>query len=112
METSAVEEIDADDIVGNPRRVHWYWTAGAAAAALLLLVQVVHHSRHLLVAQEWAQPALTAVYSMFGVTLEPAGTCPPMTCASLEGKPLLNPRITSWCVPPSTTAPPTASPCP
>jgi hypothetical protein len=73
METpSAEEEIDADEIVGNPRRVHWYWTAGATVAALLLVVQVVHHSRQQLVAQEWAQPALTAVYAMFGVTLEPS----------------------------------------
>ena len=72
METSAVEELDADAMVGNPRRVQWYWTAGASAAALLLLLQVVHHSRQQLVAQEWAQPALTAVYSIFGVTLEPS----------------------------------------
>jgi predicted Zn finger-like uncharacterized protein len=72
METSPAEEIDADAIVGNPRRVQWYWTAGASAAALLLLVQVVHHSRQQLVAQEWAQPALTAVYSIFGVALEPS----------------------------------------
>jgi predicted Zn finger-like uncharacterized protein len=73
METSTVEEeLDADAIVGNPRRMHWYWTAGAVAAALLLLVQMVHHSRQQLVAQEWAQPALTSIYSMFGVTLEPS----------------------------------------
>jgi predicted Zn finger-like uncharacterized protein len=73
METpEASGEIDADAIVGNPRKSHWYWTAGATAAALLLLVQVVHHSRQQLVAQEWAQPVLTAVYSLFGVTLEPS----------------------------------------
>jgi predicted Zn finger-like uncharacterized protein len=72
METSPVpEEFDADAMVGNPRPVHWYWIAGAVAAGLLLLVQVVHHSRQQLVAQEWAQPALTAVYAMFGVALEP-----------------------------------------
>jgi predicted Zn finger-like uncharacterized protein len=73
METvAAAEEIDADAIVGNPRRLQWYWTVGAAVTALLLLVQVVHHSRQQLVAQEWAQPTLTAIYSMFGVTLEPS----------------------------------------
>jgi predicted Zn finger-like uncharacterized protein len=73
METSPLpEEIDADAIVGNPRPVQWYWIAGATAAGLLLLVQVVHQSRQQLVAQEWAQPTLTAVYSMFGVTLEPS----------------------------------------
>jgi predicted Zn finger-like uncharacterized protein len=73
METApAPEEIDADAIVGNPSRVHWYWTAAAAVAAVLLIVQIVHHSRQQLVAQEWAQPAMTAVYSMFGVALEPS----------------------------------------
>jgi predicted Zn finger-like uncharacterized protein len=72
METSPVEEIDADAMVGNPRRAHWLWTAGAAAAGLLLLGQIVHHYRQPLVATEWAQPAMTAVYSLFGVTLEPS----------------------------------------
>jgi predicted Zn finger-like uncharacterized protein len=72
METPpASEEIDADAIVGNPRRAHWYWTAAATVAALLLLVQVVHHSRQQLVALEWAQPALAGIYGLFGVTLEP-----------------------------------------
>ncbi len=71
METPSEAQVDADQMVGNPQRSHWYWTAGAAVAALLLLVQIVHHSRQQLVAQEWAQPALTAVYGLFGTTLEP-----------------------------------------
>lgn len=71
METSTSPEMDADAVVGYPRRTHWVWTATAAMAALLLLIQIVHHSRQMLVTQTWAQPTLTAVYALFGVALEP-----------------------------------------
>jgi len=72
METPEMDpEMDADVIVGNRRRAHWIWTAAAIAAALLLIGQMVHHSRQSLVTRAWAQPALTATYSMFGVALEP-----------------------------------------
>jgi predicted Zn finger-like uncharacterized protein len=72
METPEVDpQMDADIMVGNRRRAHWAWTAAATAAAVLLAGQMVHHSRQSLVTRAWAQPALSATYSMFGVTLEP-----------------------------------------
>ena len=66
------EQIDVDEIVGNPPRQHWGWKLALALLLLLLAGQVVHHYRQALVANRWLERPLQSIYGLFGVTLEPA----------------------------------------
>jgi predicted Zn finger-like uncharacterized protein len=66
------EEIDVDEIVGNPPAQHWGWKLTLVLLLLLLAGQVVHHYRQELVANRWLEKPLQSLYAMFGVRLEPA----------------------------------------
>jgi predicted Zn finger-like uncharacterized protein len=71
-DSEAEEELDADAILGNPPRQHWGWKAALVLLLLLLAGQMVHHYRHVLVANRWLEKPLQTLYGMFGQTLEPA----------------------------------------
>lgn len=71
LESAPEAEIDADEAVGNAPRLHWGWKVAAAALLALLLGQFVNHHRQALVSQAWAERPLRAMYSLFGVQLEP-----------------------------------------
>jgi predicted Zn finger-like uncharacterized protein len=66
-----VDEVDAEDALGNSRKLPFIWTIAASVLAVLLAAQFVHYFRQSLVVQPWAEGTLKAVYSIFGVTLEP-----------------------------------------
>lgn len=68
----AVEEAwTPEEPFPTPARLHWGWSAGAVALLLLLGAQMVHHYRHALAGQAWAQRILAPVYGLAGITLEP-----------------------------------------
>jgi predicted Zn finger-like uncharacterized protein len=66
------EPFDADEALGNPRRVSGLWYAAAVVLALALVVQYVHLNRHALVTEAWLQAPLQKVYGLLGETVEPA----------------------------------------
>ncbi len=66
------EDIDTDEILGNPPRRHWGWKLALVVLLLLLAGQLVHHYRQQLVANRWLEKPLQSIYALFGVQLEPA----------------------------------------
>lgn len=63
---------EAQEALAAAPRPHRGWTVAAAALLLLLAGQLIHHNRHALVEQPWAQRVLVPAYGLFGQELEPA----------------------------------------